>query len=76
MYSYLWLQQESIKNKITFNKVPGTDNPADMNTKGLKAELINKYVKELDMEHREGRAELSPDLNKIINKSNREDLIP
>ena len=47
-----------------------------MNTKGLKAELINKYVKELDMEHREGRAELSPDLNKIINKSNREDLIP
>ena len=29
---YLWLQQESIKNKLTFNKVPGTDNPADMNT--------------------------------------------
>ena len=33
--SYLWLQQESIKEKIRLNKVLGTENPADMNTKGL-----------------------------------------
>ena len=35
--SYLWIQQESINNKIKFNKVLGTENPADVNTKGLSA---------------------------------------
>ena len=57
--SYLWLQQQSIKDnikdKIKFNKVPGTENPADMNTKGWNEERINKYTKRMNMEHREWR---------------------
>ena len=40
--SYLWLQQDCIKEKISFNKVKGTDNLADMNTKDcLKIRLSN-----------------------------------
>ena len=41
--SYLWLQQECIKEKITMSKVLGTENPADMNTKGLNGETIDKF---------------------------------
>ena len=50
------------------NKVPGTENPADMNTKGLKAEDIIRYTEMLDMEHRQGRADLAPEVNQMINR--------
>ena len=64
--SYLWLQQDCIKEKIRMNKVLGTENPADMGTKGLSGDQIDKFVRMLDMEHRDGRAELAPDLNKLL----------
>ena len=66
--SYLWLQQQSIKDKIKFNKVPGTENPADMNTKGLNERQISRYTEMLNMEHRDGRSELAPELHSVINK--------
>ena len=65
--SYLW-QQESIKKKISMNKVPGTENPADMNTRGLNGELIDKFTRMLSMEHREGRAELAPEVCNLLHK--------
>ena len=65
---YLWLQQDSIKKKIELDKVKGTENPADMNTKGLKAEDIMRYTEMLDMERRQGRAELATEVNQLINK--------
>ena len=40
-----------------------------MNTKGLKAEDITRYTEMLDMEHRQGRAELAPEVNQFINKT-------
>ena len=49
-------------------KVLGTENPADMMTKGLNIESINKYVKMLSMKHQEGRADIAPELNQAINK--------
>ena len=64
--SYLWPQQDSIRKKLGFNKVKGTDNPADMNTKGLSEDEINKYVDMLNMEHRQGRADLAPEAHNII----------
>lgn len=66
--SYLWLQQESIKKKLKMNKVPGTENPADMNTKGLSGEEIAKYIKMLNMGYKEGRSELAPEVHQVINK--------
>ena len=50
------------------NKVPGTENPADMGTKGLNGELIEKFVRMVNMEHKDGRSDLAPDLNKLIQK--------
>ena len=64
----LWLQQESIKDKIKLNKVLGTENPADMNTKGLNIEQIEKFCRMLKMDHRTGRAELAPEMHKLIHK--------
>ena len=66
--SYLWLQQESIKRKLRMNKVKGTENPADMNTKGLSGEEITKYVKNIGMGYKEGRSELAPEVHQVINK--------
>ena len=64
--SYLWLQQQSIKDKLKLWKVLGTENPADMNAKGLNEALINKYVEMLSMEHREGRSDLAPELHALL----------
>ena len=67
--SYLWLQQDSIKKKLELDKVKGIEIPADMNTKGLKGEDVIRYTEMLDMEHRQGRAELAPEVNQMINKN-------
>ena len=66
--SYLWLQQESIKKKLRMDKVKGTENPADMNTKGLGGDEIAKYIKMLNMGYKEGRSELAPEVHAITNK--------
>ena len=39
-----------------------------MNTKGLNIEQIDKYVRMLRMEHREGRADLAPELCELIHR--------
>ena len=66
--SYLWLQQESIKQKLKLNKVKGTENPADMNTKGLNGDDIIRYVRMLNMEHKEGKSDLAPEVHQLIHK--------
>ena len=66
--SYLWLQQESIEEKLKMNKVLGTENPADMNTKGLSGDEIAKYVEMLSMGYKEGTANLAPEVQNLIRK--------
>ena len=39
-----------------------------MGTKGLNGDQIDKFIRMLNMEHREGRADLAPDLS-ILMKS-------
>ena len=51
------------------NKVKGTENPADMNTKGLSGEEIAKYTKMLGMGYQEGRSKLAPEVQQIINQT-------
>ena len=41
-----------------------------MNTKGLNAEGIEKYTKMLNMEHKEGRTELAPEVHKMLHDTN------
>ena len=42
------------------------EKPADMNTKGLSGDEINKYVEALSMEFKEGRAELAPEVVQMM----------
>ena len=49
--------KEAVKNKkIGILKVKGTENPADMNMKGLSGDDISRYVRMLNMQHQEGRS--------------------
>ena len=66
--SYLWLQQDSTKHKLRLNKVKGTENPADMNTKGLNGDDISRYVRMLSMQHKDGGSELAPEVHQLNNK--------
>ena len=50
------------------NKVLGTQNPADMSTKGLNGDEIAKYTEMLSIGYKEGRAELAPEVHKFVNK--------
>ena len=67
--SYLWLQQESIKKKLRMNKVKGTENPADMNTNGLSGDEITKYIRMLNMGYQEGRANLAPEVQQLMQQT-------
>ena len=66
---YLWIQ-EKIKNKeLGLEKVLGSDNCADLMTKALGGELFEKYVKMLNFEKLEGRAEKSSELMNVLTPS-------
>ena len=55
---YLFVQRLNAEKIIRYAKVLGDDNPADMGTKGLKAELIKKHIGFSRGAFVEGRAEL------------------
>ncbi len=50
------------------NEVPGTENPADMNPKGLSGDEIAKYVEMINMGYKEGRSGLAPEVHQVLNK--------
>ena len=56
----LWVQEKKTREMVEFRKVKGTENPADMMTKHVNKELIEKYLKELRLESKEGRPESAP----------------
>lgn len=58
----LWIQEKKNEGSVTFEKVMGTNNPADMMTKYLSAEAISKYSQDLQLQFREGRAKLCLDV--------------
>ena len=53
----LWLQQKRLKNELTYGKVAGVDNAADMFTKNLAREKMNKFLAELGYRFADGRAD-------------------
>ena len=61
--SYLWLQEASSVKAVKFGKVPGAENPADIGTKHLSKELLNKHVIKMGLEFKGGRAEGAQELN-------------
>jgi hypothetical protein len=54
--SLLWIQEKRVKEELLFEKVLGTENPADMMTKYLEAVKSQKFSSMLQQVFREGRA--------------------
>ena len=53
----LWIQGVQDSDNVEFQKVLGTENPADLMTKYLTRDTINKHMLTMGQEIREGRAE-------------------
>ena len=52
----LWIQQKCDEGELVFNKVLGTSNPADLMTKHLGQQVIDKHMCAVSQDFREGRA--------------------
>ena len=51
--------------RLTYRKVLGTKNPADVLAKHVPAELLQKHLETFSVEFRGGRAEIAPELNSV-----------
>ena len=60
---YLWLQGKVRGRELEVAKVKGDDNPADLLTKNVGAELIERHCKAIGVERLSTRAETAPQLN-------------
>jgi hypothetical protein len=61
----LWVQEVRITNRLTYKKVLGTKNPADVLTKHVPAELLGKHFEAIGMAATGGRADIAPELNSV-----------
>jgi hypothetical protein len=59
---YLYIQQVSAEKTLTFSKVPGARNAADICTKGLAAAKIHEFVSDVGGKFCLGRADLASKL--------------
>ena len=57
---YLWVQERVRTGDICLKKVLGNDNPADLLTKHVDSNKIQKYMKTIGLEYRDGRSEATP----------------
>ena len=60
--SYLYIQQICAQKVLTFSKIPGARNAADICTKGLASDKINEFVRDVSCRFAEGRADLASKL--------------
>ena len=61
----LWVQEVRMSGRISYKKVLGTKNPADLLTKHMTAELSGRHLECLNMRLGGGRAESAPTLNSL-----------
>ena len=52
----LWLQEQQVRKMLPLTKVLGTENPADLLTKNIGRETLDKYITKMRIEERSGRA--------------------
>ena len=55
----LWVQEAAEHGDLTYKKVKGTDNPADLGTKHLTAKKIEELVPKISLAEATGRADKS-----------------
>ena len=57
----LWVQDAILHKKLGLEKVLGRDNPSDLQTKYLDANSMDRHLRRIGAEIREGRPEAAPD---------------
>lgn len=63
---YLWIQQAVKQQRFKMKKVDGKTNQADLLTKHVDYVTMQRYMKALGLEVREGRCKISPTLGLMI----------
>ncbi len=58
----LWVQETGISGRLAYHTVLGTKDPADVLTKHVPGELLERHLGTLGAEVRGGRSELAPEL--------------
>ena len=71
--SLLWIQEEAARKEIMYGKVDGKENPADILTKAVPSELIERHCGRLQFEFKSGRADLAPDVMMTMKENEKED---
>ena len=61
----LWIQQTAEDEVLTYKKVNGEENPADLCTKNLTQAAIDNGLQKIEMSIRSGRAELGLEANYV-----------
>ena len=59
----LWIQQKSKEGAVHYMKLDGSKNTSDILTKPVEAEILERHMKSLGFEFRDGRNALTPDFN-------------
>ena len=62
----LWIQQTAAEKRLAYTKVLGTNNPADLMTKHLTQEVIERHCNTLKVQFPEGRAATAPTLSSVF----------
>ena len=60
--NYLWIQERAARKQIGYGKIKGAENPADLFTKHLNKDTVEKHMDTLGMEYKEGQSEAAIDL--------------
>ena len=61
----LWLQDTCARREIPLNKVPGEENCADMMTKHLTSDKLNKNLCKMRIENKDGRSAKAANLHSL-----------
>ena len=64
--SYLWLQDILTLQRLSVRKVKGVENPADLGTKHLKFDDIEKHLHFIGFTFQSGRSAGVPSINNIV----------
>ena len=56
----MWIQEKAVKEVVEFRKVAGTVNPADLGTKHLERESIQRHMRSWALEEKAGRPKIAP----------------
>ena len=56
----LWIQQKGKEGSAKYEKLPGKENTSDIMTKVVESDVLEKHMKALGFEYREGRHASTP----------------